>query len=269
MVSHDFAGYTLIRRLGSGGMTDLYIALDSNQNRVVLRRLKSDHLQDRRLRKSFMEGAEILGNLNHPNIIRLLDAGCFQHEPFTAVEYVDAKNLKDLILQKAPLLQQQALSMIRQMAGALEHLHTAGYWHLDFKPENLLVRDNGTVVLIDFDLAMKRNYKPVKLSPLPGTFAYLPPEALALNLVDDQTDIFGYGVTCYEMLSGHKPFEGMTMEEARRNQMNPQLPPVRLALHNVNPPSSLEALIFKCLAKQKDERYPSASLITRDLETMR
>lgn len=268
MIGQEFAGYSITRRLANGGMTHLYVAVDSSHQRVVLRRLKPDYLRDKRIRNNFLHGAEILNKLQHPNIVRLIKAGLYQDEPFMALEYVESRNLKDLILTKSPLLYQNVLTMFRQMAAALNHVHLMGYWHLDFKPENLIVREDGLVVLVDFDLAIERKPKPVKLSPLPGTFAYLPPEALLKNLVDDQTDIFSFGVTCYEILTGHKPFEGITAEDARRNQVDPNTRAMRLSLHNIKVPTPLETLIFKCLAKRQEERYPSISLVTRDLETM-
>jgi serine/threonine protein kinase len=268
MIGQDFAGYTLTRRLANGGMTHLYVAVDREQHRVILRRLKPDFIKDRRIRNSFLKGAEILNQLHHPNIVRLHKAGLFHDEPFMAVEYVESRNMKDLIQSKSPLLYQNLLTMLRQMAAALNHVHRTGFWHLDFKPENLIIRDDGLVVLVDFDLAMERSPKPVKLSPLPGTFAYLPPETLQKSIVTDQTDIFSFGVACYEILTGRKPFEGVTAEDARRNQIDPNTRPVRLALHNVRVPLPMETLIFKCLAKRPEERYPSISLVVRDLETM-
>lgn len=268
MIGQEFAGYTLTRRLANGGMTHLYVAVDRQQQRVVIRRLRPDFLKDKRIRQGFMHGAEILSKINHPNIVRLVKAGLFHDEPFMVVEYVESRNMKDLIQIKSRLLSDNVLSMFRQMAAALNHVHACGFWHLDFKPENLIVREDGLVVLVDFDLAMARSAKPVKLSPLPGTPAYLPPETLARNLVDDQTDIFSFGVSCYELLTGRKPFEGVTPEDARRSQIDPNIRPTRLGLHNVRVPAAMEALIFKCLAKRQEERYPSMSLIARDLETM-
>ncbi|HMP88994.1 MAG TPA: serine/threonine-protein kinase [Kiritimatiellia bacterium] len=268
MIGQDFAGYTITRKLTNGGMTQLYVAVDRSQHRVVLRRLKPDYVRDRRIRNSFLHGAEILNKIHHPNVVRLIKAGLFQDEPFMALEYVEAKNLRDLILNKSPLLYQNVLTMFRQMAAAINYVHQMGFWHLDFKPENLIVRDDGLIILVDFDLALERKPKPVKLSPLPGTFAYLPPESLTKSLVDDQTDIFSFGVTSYEILTGRKPFEGVTPDDAKRNQVDPNIRPMRLSLHNVRVPIQLETLIFKCLAKRQEERYPSTSLIVRDLETM-
>jgi serine/threonine protein kinase len=268
MTGQEFAGYSITRRLASGGMTYLYVGVDAMQNRVVIRRLKPEYIRDRRIRATMLAGAEVLSKLHHPNIVRLIRFGTYQDEPYTVVEYVEARNLRELILRKDPLIYQNILTILRQMAAALSYVHLAGYLHLDFKPENLIVRNDGLVILIDFDLAIERKPKPVKVSPLPGTFAYLPPETLSRSLVDDQTDIYSFGVTCYEMLTGHKPYEGVTLEDARKAQMDPNSRPMRLKFHNVQVPAAMESLIFKCLAYRQEERYPSMSLVMRDLETM-
>lgn len=268
MIGQEFAGYTLTRRLAHGGMTQLYVAVDRQQHRVVLRRLKPDFIKDRRIRNHFLRGAEILAKLHHPNLVRLHKAGLFNDEPFMALEYVESRNMKDLIQAKSPLLYQNVLTMFRQMAAAIHHVHVMGFWHLDFKPENLIVRDDGLVVLVDFDLAIERSAKPLKLSPLPGTFAYLPPETLTKSIVTDQTDIFSFGVSCYEILRGRKPFEGITPDDARHNQIDPATLPLRLSAQSVRVLPALETLILKCLAKRPEDRYPSISLVVRDLETM-
>lgn len=268
MMRQEFAGYSIIRRLASGGMTYLYVAVDDQQKRLVVRRLKQDFIRDRKVRARFFQGAEILAKLHHPNIVRLVKAGYFHEEPFMILEYVESQNMKELIQKKADMLRHNSLSIIRQLAAALSYVHISGYLHLDLKPDNVLIREDGLLVLADFDLAMERKPKPIKLSPLPGTFAYLPPETLNRQLVDEQTDIFSFGVTCYEMLTGHKPFEGVTPEDARRNQTDLHTPPMKFAMHNARVSPALESLIFKCLAKQKEARYPSMSLVSRDLETM-
>lgn len=268
MTGQEFAGYSITRRLGSGGMTYLYVGVDGQHHRVVIRRLKPDYLRDRRIRGIFAHGAEILAKLHHPNVVRLIKYGALQDEPYMILEYVESRNLRELILHRDPLLTQNTLSLMRQMAAALSYVHVTGFIHLDFKPENLIVRNDGLVVLVDFDLAMERPSKPVRMNPLPGTFAYLPPETLARNTVDDQADIYAFGVTCYEMLTGHKPFEGVTVDDSKRMQMDPNVQPRRLKLHNVNVPPAMEQLIFKCLARRPEERYPSMSLVLKYLETM-
>jgi len=184
------------------------------------------------------------------------------------VNFVEGANMRELILHRSPLLKMNPLSMLRQMAAALAYVHLAGFLHLDFKPENLIVRGDGLIVLVDFDLALERKSKPTRLHPLPGTFAYLPPETIQKEMVDDQTDIFAFGVTAYEMLTGHKPYEGVTEGHSHQQQLDPRAMPRSLRLHNVTVPAALERLIFKCLAHHQRDRYPSMSLVQRDLETM-
>ena len=268
MTGQEFAGYSITRRLAAGGMTHLFVGVDTQQQRVVLRRIKPEYLRDRRIRSSFIQGAEILSRLHHPNVVRYIKHGLQHDEPFMAIDFIESRTLRDLILHRDPLLTQNILSLIRQMASALAYLHRSGYVHLDFKPENLLIRHDGLVVLVDFDLAIERKPKPVKVNPLPGTFSYLPPETLTKNLVDEQTDIYAFGVTCYEMITGHKPYEGLTLDESRKNQMDPNIAPKKFKFYQVNTSAALENLIFKCLAYRPQDRYPSMSLVERDLETM-
>ncbi len=265
MTRQEFAGYSIVRHLANGGMTNLMVGRDEDGDRVVIRKLRPEMNRDRKIRAAFFKGAEILAKLSHPNVVRLVKAGYFHDEAFMALEYVESRNMRDLIRQKDPLLYENILPMFRQIAHALNYVHLSGYLHLDIKPDNLLVRSDGLVILIDFDLTIER---PVKLHSVPGTAAYLPPETLEKALVDEQTDIFSFGVTCYEILSGHKPFEGVTPEDTRRLQLDRSVHPRRLSLHNVKVSPALERIISRCLAKDRDDRYPSMALVTRDIETL-
>jgi eukaryotic-like serine/threonine-protein kinase len=268
MIGQEFAGYSITRRLANGGLTNIAVGLDAAQQRVLIRRLRPEFSGDRRMRAIFQHGAEVLAKLRHPNVVRFIKAGAVQDQLYSVVEYVDGMSMRELILQRSQLLKMNPLPMLRQMAAALGYVHLAGFLHLDFKPENIIIRNDGHVVLIDFDLAIERKPKPIRLHPLPGTFAYMPPESITKELVDDQTDIYSLGVTAYEMLTGHKPYEGVTVEDSHRLQLNPNVRPKSLRLHNVNVCPALDRFIFKCLAQQQSDRYPSMSLVQRDLETM-
>lgn len=268
MTGQDFAGYAITRRLAAGGMTYLYLGVNAQHERVVIRRMKPEFLKDRRIRASFTHGGDILAHLDHPNVVRLITTGTHQDEPFQVLEYIESHTLRDLIGLKHPLLKQNPLTMMRQMAAGLGYVHVAGFLHLDYKPENILVRSDGLVVLVDFDLAQPRKNLPLRLTPMPGTFSYLPPETHQKSTVDDQTDIYAFGVTCYELLTGHKPFEGVTPDDSKRMQLDPAVQPRKLRLHNVVVPPAMENLIFKCLAHPTFARYPSMSLVLRDLEAL-
>lgn len=268
MTGPDIAGYSVTRRLANGGMTNLFVGVDAAHQRVVLRKIRPEFVGDRNVKAAFQHGAQILARLDHPNVVRMIKTGLEGDTPYMVVEYVDGSNMRELLLHHSALLKMNPLTMMRQMAAALSYVHLSGFLHLDFKPENLIVRTDGLIVLIDFDLAMERKPKPMKLSPLPGTFAYLPPETINKGLVDEQTDIYAFGVSCYELLSGHKPFEGVSPDDSKRQQLNPHAHPKVLRQHNVHVSMGLERVIFKCLAHHQHDRYPSMSLVQRDLETI-
>ena len=268
MTTREFAGYPIVRTLAGGGMTRLYVGLDPQQNRVVIRHLIDQWARHRKIRKSFFHSAEILSHLNHPNIIKLIKTGNEGSIPYMVLDYKESRTMRDLILYRDPLLAQNVLSLIRQLAAGLFHIHANGYLHLDLKPENILIQNDGHLFIIDFDLALKIKRWWKKIKQLPGTPSYIAPETLTQHTVDERSDIYSFGVTCYEMLTYHKPFEGDKIEQVRAAQVDPNIPPTRLKQHNPSVPTALETLVLKCLAKQPNARYPSMSLVIRDLEAI-
>jgi serine/threonine-protein kinase len=266
MSATHIAGYSVVRRLRGGGITDLYVALDENQNRVVVGLLKEEYARNWRMRRAFIRGADIQGQLDHPNIVRLLDSGKWASTRYIVLEYIEGPRLRDLIAHRKPLLTERVFDLIRQLARAITHVHEQGFLHLDIKPENVLIREPGEVLIIDFDLALPRKPKPFKVRDIPGTPAYIAPEALIQNLVDERYDIYSFGVTCYEMLCYHKPYDGNSMEELRAAQVNPRVKPTPLRRYTSKVTAALERVILKCLAKDPEQRYPSMSLVLRDLE---
>ncbi len=268
MSEFELPGYAIIRNIFKGGMTDLYVATDSNDRRVVIRILKKQYAHERRIRKKFLFGAKVLSRLEHPNIIRQLDYGRYAGNPYMILQYIESRTLRDLLIQRDPLLTRNPLSLMRQMANALYYLHMRGYIHLDVKPENLLVTPDGQVVLIDFDLVVKRPRKPIRLKHYPGTRFYVAPEILTTQKADERADIYSFGVTAYEMLAFHKPFERNTVDESRIAQLDPVIAPTPLRNYCANAPAPLVTLIGKCLAKDLNWRYPSMSLVVKQLEAM-
>ena len=249
-------------------MTDLYVARDSNQQRVVIRTPKEEYARNRSFMKSFAENARILGHLDHPNIVRCREVGRANNRPYAVLDYAEARTVRQLIITRSPFLSDNALSLIRQVAAAMHGIHHQGFLHLDIKPENLLVQDDGHVLLIDFDLARPRKSRPFKVRNLPGTPAYLPPEAIRLRLLDERVDIYSFGVTAYEMITFHKPYEAKTTEGGTRSPARLDDQPIPMRRFNPKAPEALEKVISKCLAKNPDSRYPATSLIIKDLEAI-
>ena len=261
--------YTIIRTMMGGGVTNLYLASHARHGRVVVRCLKPALHGHKRLYRNFFSGGEILAQLHHPLIVRFIEMGTWQDMPFMVLEYVESRNLRELLGMRSPLLASHRLQILRKQAEALAYVHSEGFLHLDYKPENILIRNDASVVLIDFDLAMPRPARPLRIRSVPGTPAYLAPELLGRNQLDQRADVYAFGVAAYELFSGHKPFDGESEEELRRATLNPRLEARSLRLNDPAIHAGIDEVILKCLAKDPDRRYPEVSMIARDLERLR
>jgi serine/threonine-protein kinase len=182
------------------------------------------------------------------------------------MEYVEGSNLKLLYAAHDPGLLENVGNILIDMASGLEHVHESGFMHLDYKPENILVTRNASVRLADFDLAQPIPKEPKKLSKNPGTPAYMAPEQLLREPVDQRADIFAFGVAAYELLTNFKPFPGETPAEilARQVDRSGFISPRQ---HNPDLPVNLEKLIVKCLQQEPDKRYMFMSVLTHELKT--
>ena len=157
-------------------------------------------------------------------------------------------------------------NIIIDMGRGLEHVHESGFMHLDFKPENVLVTRNASVRLVDFDLARPIPKSPKKLDKNPGTPAYMAPEQLMREPVDQRADIFAFGVATYELLTNHKPFPGDKPSEILASQMDrTSLVPPRE--YNPDIPANLEKVILKCLQQDPELRYPMMTMLMHDLKS--
>jgi eukaryotic-like serine/threonine-protein kinase len=269
-MNQEFAGYSITRSMSGGGLTKLYVAIDAQQVRYVIRVLDPVQARDRQAKKRFFYGGEVIARLQspkpHPNIVPFIKAGYEGKTPFMVLEYIESRTLRDLLLYREPLLTDNVMIFIRQLANVIQYIHARGFLHLDIKPENILIRPDGRLILIDFDLALPRKRFFKKLSNVSGTTAYVPPETLVERVADDRADIYAFGICCYEMLTFHKPYEGEKIEQVRAAQIDPKTPPVPIRQHNPAIPAGLANLIMKCIAKKPDDRYPDMVLVLRDLD---
>jgi serine/threonine-protein kinase len=263
-----FGSYYLHELINSGGMADLWLASDENKQTCAIRCLRETGRFDFTGRKRFVRGCEILAAANdHEYIIGYLGHGKIEGTHYLALEYVEGSNLKLLMAQSDPGLEELAGNILIDSAIALEHVHEKGFMHLDFKPENVLVTRNGNVRLIDFDLALPRPEFPEKLSGNPGTPAYMSPEQMLREPVDHRADIFAFGASAYELLTLRKPFPGDSPEEILARQLNRTTDFVTPREANPGIPLSLDRVILKCLEREPDKRYPFMSVVVRDLQT--
>ena len=262
----QFGPYYLQELINSGGMADIWLATNQKGEHFALRRLRDTSFFNFTARKRFVRGCEILSQIhNHDCVIGYVEHGKIAGSLYLLMEYVEASNLKQLFARDDPVLAENIGDILIDMAVGLEHVHDSGFMHLDVKPENVLVSRNARVRLVDFDLAQPKPEKPRKSSDNPGTPAYMAPEQLLRQPFDHRVDIFAYGVSAYEVLTGKKPFVGDTPDEILRKHLDRSLdfiPPREL---NPDIPAALEKCILKCLERDPDKRYPYMSVLVRDL----
>jgi eukaryotic-like serine/threonine-protein kinase len=256
-----FGRFYLQERINSGGMADIWVANDSNGSHYALRLMHPRYRYNFFAKRRFRRGCEILAILSdHEQIIGYVEHGKVHGQPYLVMEYVEASNLKELHAKSDPLLAENVAQILIDMATGLEHMHDKGYMHLDFKPENVLVTRNARVRLVDFDLAQRIPAKPIKTKKNPGTPAYMAPEQLLRKPITHRVDIFAFGVTAYELLTGHKPFPGDTPSDILARQLD-RSGFVSPREHNADIPVNAEKVILKCLELNPDQRYPNMSVM--------
>jgi eukaryotic-like serine/threonine-protein kinase len=261
-----FGRFYLQELINSGGMADIWLATDQDHKPFALRKLHDKLKFNLLARRRFVQGCELLAQIhNHEHVIGYVEHGKISGSWYCLMEYVESSNLKQLLVRQDPILAEHLANILIDMAVALEHVHDSGFMHLDFKPENVLVTRNGAVRLVDFDLAQPRPDKPKKFSKNPGTPAYMSPEQLKREPFDHRADIFAYGVTAYELLTGQKPFPGDTPDEILRKQLDRSgfIPPRQL---NEGIPPALEKTILKSLDANQDKRHPIMSVLVLELK---
>ena len=264
--SGHFGEYDLQEVVNSGGMADIWLATDPDHHTVAVRRLHSELRKDSKAKKRFVSGCEILEKVcDHPYIVQYLGHGKVKGDLFLAMEYCEFPNLKILISRNDPVLEQYVGNILIDMAEALEHIHDKGYLHYDFKPENILVSLNGNVRLCDFDLSRPIPETPTKMPDNPGTPVYMAPEQLRGREIDQRTDIFSFGVTMYETLTGQKPFDGKTSKDVLMQQKERSRFFAKPRDLNPSIPEDVERIILKCIEFEMNNRYPHISYLVSEL----
>lgn len=263
----EFGPYTLHELINRGGMSEIWLATNPDKQSVAIRRLHSVSTFDLTTKRRFVNGAKILSQIHdHEFIVNYVEHGKINGMLFMAMEYIEGSNLKLLAAENDPIIGEYIGNILIDMAVALEHVHDSGFVHMDFKPENVLLTRNGAVRLIDFDLSIRKPEQPMKTKSNPGTPAYMAPEQLLRQPINHRVDIFAYGVTAYEMLTGQKPFPGDTPDEILHNQLN-RGDFVKPREINPDIPAAMEKLILKCIDVEPDKRYPFMSVLVRDVQS--
>ncbi len=269
----QFGSYRILRRLGSGGMGHVYLALDTRLGRhTALKFLPPELLSNEEMLNRLQQEARTASALNHPNILTIYEIGEFAGEPFIASEFVEGVTLKRAIRQRA-VDPDMAIRFADQIASALAAAHAAGVIHRDLKPANVMLRPDGYIKVIDFGLAKSPRdsaafgHRSDWSSPgaVVGTVDYMSPEQARGDEVDQRTDLWSLGVLLYEMLSNQRPFSGETDSHVIVAILDRPASP----LPNVaSLPAGVGAIIARALSKDVGRRYQSAHQMLTDLEQL-
>jgi eukaryotic-like serine/threonine-protein kinase len=280
-MAETISHYRISRKLGAGGMGEVYLAEDTRLGRqVALKFLPASYQYDPDRRARFMKEARAASALRSPYIAAIYDIGEQNGQMFLVMEYVEGELLATRI-ERSPLVAREAIEIAEQIADALDEAHSLGIVHRDIKSANLIWTPRGLVKMLDFGLA-KVSQAQGKMNssdyttPLGqqtaagmvlGTVTYMSPEQSLGRTIDGRTDIFSLGVVIYEMLTGHLPFTGASATEIIDHILHNE--PLPVSRFNTNTPIELERIVRKCLEKDRDRRYQSARELAIDLRNLK
>lgn len=280
MKEEAIAHYRIIKKLGSGGMGEVYLAQDNKLNRcVAIKVLSEEYAADTERIALFIKEAKVVSTLNHPNVCVIHELGQTADGAYYMVmEYVEGETLEAKMNGQA-LDYKEALDIAIQVADALDEAHAKGIVHRDIKPANLMLTRRGQVKALDFGLAKVAintfqsansdisTLKQTKPGTLMGTILYMSPEQVLGKEVDHRTDIFSLGVVLYEMVTGRLPFAGTTLSQVIVEIATAQ--PESVLQLNRSLPATLGQIISKCLEKDISARYQSARQLLNDLQNLK
>jgi serine/threonine protein kinase/cytochrome c-type biogenesis protein CcmH/NrfG len=281
LVGQTFGHYKISKRIGTGGMGEVYLATDVTAGRkAALKLLPMRFTGDADRLKRFQQEARAVVALNHPNILTVYEIGHDHSTHYIASELIEGETLRQR-LETGHLQVSEAVDVGIQVASALAAAHEAGIVHRDIKPENIMLRPDGYVKVLDFGVAKLAEQEApatmpkdealrlveTNLGSILGTARYMSPEQTLGAPVDKRTDIWSLGVVLYEMVTGHAPFTGDTPQEVMTSILEKERPPLTSYIKQT--PAELQQIIAKALRKDRSERYQSAAEMFEALKNLR
>jgi len=256
--------YRIVRKLGTGGMANVYLAEDQELGRrVAIKILDERHASDEQFVERFRREAKNAAGLSHANIVSIYDRGQAEGTYYIAMEYLDGRTLKELLVQYGPPPIRIAIGYVRQILAALSFAHKHGLVHRDIKPHNVIVDGSGHVKVTDFGIARSGTSQMTEAGSIIGTAQYLSPEQARGTQVDQRSDLYSVGILLYELLTGTVPFTGDTPVEIAMKHLSavPEPP----SHERAEIPRGLDQVVIRALAKDPDERYQTAEEMDADL----
>ena len=257
-------GYSILRKLNSGGMATVFLATQLSLNRTVALKIMKPELDyDPEFHNRFQREAEIVGQLSHPNIIPIYDIGRYNGMNYISMEYLPAGSLEQKI--KKGITANLAANYVMAMASALAHAHAKGYVHRDIKPENILFRADGSPVLTDFGIArlVKSDASMTQVGNVMGTPYYMSPEQAKGEAIDGRSDLYSLGVLFYEMLTGSRPFQNDDALSLALQHIGEQAPRLPAEV------SAYQDVVDKLLAKKPAQRFQNGRELIQELKRVK
>ena len=258
--------YQIIRTIGEGGMANVYLAHDTILDRdVAVKILRGDLADDEKFVRRFQREAISASSLAHPNIVEMYDVGEDDGQYYIVMEYIDGKTLKNLVKRRGSLTLSEVVDIMLQLTSAIACAHDSYIIHRDIKPQNVLIKEDGTIKITDFGIAMALNSNELtQTNSVMGSVHYLPPEQANGSGATIKSDIYSLGILMFELLTGKLPFKGDNAVEIAIKQMRDQIPSVCA----INPeiPQSIENIILKACAKNPKNRYENVLEMHEDIK---
>jgi eukaryotic-like serine/threonine-protein kinase len=256
--------YRVLRKLGGGGMADVFLCEDLTLGRhVALKVLLKRFHDDPNFVERFRREAKAAAGLNHPNLVSIYDWGEVDHTYFIVMEYVEGETLKDLVRRLGRLSGNEAVQLTLQLLAAVAFAHRHGIVHRDIKPQNVMLDRDGNVKVMDFGIARAGDSGMTEAGSILGTAQYLAPEQARGLPVDGRSDLYSVGIVLYEMLTGTVPFKGDSAVTVALKHVNEMASEPATLVPGL--PYSLNQIVLKAIAKSPADRFQTAEEFARDL----
>src|SRR5688500_15756349 len=258
--------YLISRKLGAGGMANVYLAEDQDLGRrVAIKILDDRHASDDQFVERFRREAQNAAGLSHPSIVSIYDRGEAEGTYYIAMEYVEGRTLKELLVARGPSPLGIAIDYTRQVLAALRFAHRNGIVHRDIKPHNVIVDGEARAKVTDFGIARAGAASQMtEAGSIVGTAQYLSPEQARGGPIDQRSDLYSVGIVLYELLTGTVPFTGDTPVEIAMKHLSEKPDPP--SAHREDITEELDLIVMRALAKDPAERYQSAEEMEADLQ---
>lgn len=261
-----FGKYRVIREIGRGAMGSVYLAFDTVLEREVAVKTISSTIREEHLKERFIREARAAGKLCHNNIVTIYDFGVETDRLYIVMEYLEGRDLYQLIAERIPLDIVERLDIIRQICLGLDFAHKHGVFHRDIKPANIRILTDDTVKIVDFGLAVMQTSSLTQSGAFLGTPSYVAPERLQGDSGDSLSDQFSVGIILYELLTYHRAFEGDTISTIIYNVLNSE--PRGLDPKILSRFPHLQTIIQKAIAKRPEQRYASLKEMADDISRL-